>query len=113
MKKFNTFKILFYYLKDEKLKLIIYVLLVLLTYIPSILTAYFWGLTLEFLINKNLSNFILYLVILEGINIIFYTLLQLPRDYLYNYLEIKFTKNVSKDLYKKINCLPAVAFEEI
>ena len=58
MKKFNTFKILFYYLKDEKLKLIIYVLLVLLTYIPSILTAYFWGLTLEFLINKNLSNFI-------------------------------------------------------
>lgn len=32
---------------------------------------------------------------------------------MYNYLEIKFTKNVSKDLYTKISNLPAKAYEEI
>lgn len=113
MKKFSTFKILFHYLKDEKLKMFIYVLLVLFTYVPSLVTAYFWGIALEALISKNFNEFVLYLAIWEGIYIFFYTILQIPRDTLYNYLEIKFTKNVSKDLYKKIDMLPAKAFEEI
>ena len=113
MKKFSTFKILFHYLKDEKLKMFIYILLVLFTYIPSLVTAYFWGIALEALISKNFNDFVLYLAIWEGIYIFFYTILQIPRDALYNYLEIKFTKNVSKDLYKKIDKLPAKAFEEI
>lgn len=113
MKKFSTFKILFHYLKDEKLKMFIYILLVLFTYIPSLVTAYFWGIALEALISKNFNEFVLYLTIWEGIYIFFYTILQIPRDTLHNYLEIKFTKNVSKDLYKKIDMLPAKAFEEI
>lgn len=113
MKKFSTFKILFHYLKDEKLKMLTYILLVLFTYIPSLVTAYFWGIALEALISKNFNEFVLYLAIWEGIYIFFYTILQIPRDTLYNYLEIKFTKNVSKDLYKKIDMLPAKAFEEI
>ena len=113
MKKFSTFKILFHYLKDEKLKMFIYILLVLFTYIPSLVTAYFWGIALEALICKNFNEFVLYLTIWEGIYIFFYTILQIPRDTLHNYLEIKFTKNVSKDLYKKIDMLPAKAFEEI
>lgn len=113
MKKFSTFKILFHYLKDEKLKMFVYILLVLFTYIPSLVTAYFWGIALEALISKNFNDFVLYLAIWEGIYIFFYTILQIPRDTLYNYLEIKFTKNVSKDLYKKIDMLPAKAFEEI
>ena len=113
MKKFSTFKILFHYLKDEKLKLCIYIFLVLMTYLPSLATAFFWGIALEKLILKDLYGFVLYLAIWEGIYIFFYTILQVPRDTLYNYLEIKFTKNVSKDLYKKIDCLPAKAFEDI
>ena len=113
MKKFSTFKILFHYLKDEKLKMFIYILLVLFTYVPSLVTAYFWGIALEALISKYFNEFVLYLAIWEGIYIFFYTILQIPRDTLYNYLEIKFTKNVSKDLYKKIDMLPAKAFEEI
>lgn len=113
MKKFSTFKILFHYLKDEKLKMLTYILLVLFTYMPSLVTAYFWGIALEALISKNFNEFVLYLAIWEGIYIFFYTILQIPRDTLYNYLEIKFTKNVSKDLYKKIDMLPAKAFEEI
>lgn len=113
MKKFSNFKILLSYLKDEKLKVFFYILLVLLTYLPSLATAFFWGVALEKLIEKDLWGFTLYLAIWEGIYIFFYTILQVPRDKLHNYLEIKFTKNVSKDLYQKIDRLPAKAFEEI
>ena len=111
--KFSTFRILFQYLKNEKLKLFIYILLIFLTYLPSLIAAFIWGFALESLIKNKFTKFVIYLAIWEGIYIFFYTILQIPRDYLYNYLEIKFTKNVSIDLYKKIDMLPAKAFEEI
>lgn len=113
MKKFSNFKVLFHYLKNEKFKLGIYILLVLLTYIPVLGAAFFWGLALEALIQKELMKFVLYLALWEGLFIMCYSLLQIPRDTLYNYLEIKFMENVSKDLYKKMDSLPAKAFEEI
>lgn len=113
MKKYSSFKILFHYMKDEKLKLFLYIFLVLLSYIPSLATAFLWGLALEKLILKNLGGFVLYLAIWESVYIVFYTILQIPRDKLYNYLSIKFMKNASFDLYKKIDSLPSIAFEEI
>ncbi len=113
MKKTNSFKVLWDYLKDDKLKLITYIFLVLTTYLPTLLSAFFWGKALEYLILKNLTQFLKFLILWEGIYIIFYSILQVPRDKLYNYLEIKFMKNVSMDLYKKIDCLPAKAFEDI
>lgn len=111
--KFSTFRILFQYLKNENLKLFVYILLIFLTYLPSLIAAFIWGFALESLIKNKFTEFVMYLAIWEGIYIFFYTILQIPRDYLYNYLEIKFTKNVSIDLYKKIDMLPAKAFEEI
>lgn len=113
MKKHTNFKILHRYLKDEKLKLFIYIFLVFLSYIPSLASAFVWGIALEKLILKDFSSFAICLGIYEGIYILFYTILQIPRDKLYNYLSIKFMKNASMDLYKKIDDLPAVAFEEI
>ena len=111
--KVKSFKVLWKYIKDDKFKLFIYILLVILTYAPTILSAFFWGKALEELLTKNVYSFVIYLGLWEGLCIIFYSILQLPRDYLYNYLEIKFIKNASKDLYKKIYNLPAVAFEKI
>ena len=111
--KVKSFKVLWKYIKDDKFKLFIYILLVILTYAPTILSAIFWGKALEELLTKNVYSFVIYLGLWEGLYIIFYSILQLPRDYLYNYLEIKFIKNASKDLYKKIDNLPAVAFEKI
>lgn len=111
--KVKSFKVLWKYIKDDKFKLFIYILLVILTYAPTILSAFFWGKALEELLTKNVYSFVIYLGLWEGLYIIFYSILQLPRDYLYNYLEIKFIKNASKDLYKKIDNLPAVAFEKI
>lgn len=113
MDKAKSFKVLWQYIKDDKFKLFIYTLLVILTYAPTLLSAFFWGKALEELLTKNIYNFVIYLGLWEGIYIIFYSILQLPRDYLYNYLEIKFIKNASKDLYKKIDNLPVVAFEKI
>lgn len=113
MKKTNNFKILWHYLKDDKIKLIIYILLVLCTYLPVLFAAYFWGKALEFLILKDVYNFAKYLVLWEGIYILVFSILQVPTNKLYNYLEIKFIQNVSLDLYKKIDSLPAKAFEDI
>lgn len=113
MKKYNNFKILWHYLKDEKLRLIIYIALVISSYLPVLFAAYFWGKALEFLIVKDFLIFLKYLACWEGIYIVLFCLLQIPRDKIYNYLEIKFIENVSMDLYKKIDCLPAKAFEDI
>ena len=112
-KKFESFKIFWTYIKDDKFKLFLYILLVALSYIPALISVYFWGIAVEALTIKDVNKFVLYLVVYESIYIIFYTFLQIPRDYLYTYFEIKFTKRVSKDLYKKIDKLPAISFEEI
>ena len=112
MKKVKE-NLIFKYLKEDKLKLIIYLILVFTSYVPSLGAAFFWGLALEKLIIQDFQSFVLYLAIWEGLYILFYSILSMPRDYLYNYLEIKFTKNVIKDLYHKISNLPAIAYEDI
>ena len=113
MKAKNNFKILWHYLKDEKLKLIAYLTLVILTYIPALTTSVLWGFALEHLTNMNFKMFLFFLILWEGLFILFYVILSIPREFLYNYLEIKFSKSVLKDLYHKITELPAIAFEEI
>ena len=113
MKKLNNFKLLFKYLNKDKLKIFIYVLLVLSTYVHVLCAAFLWGRSLEELLAKRFDNFVLYFAIWVGIYILCYSILQVLRDKLYNYLEIKFTKNVSIDLYNKIDKLPAIAFEDI
>lgn len=113
LKKIKNFKILYKYLKDDKLKLFIYVLLVLTTYLPAVIATYLWGKSVELLIVKDFYGFVKYLICWEALYIVCYNLLQIPREKLYNYFEIKFMKNVSKDLYQKIDNLPAIAFEEI
>lgn len=109
----NSFRILWQYIKEDKLKLFLYIFLVILTYLPVLFSAYFWGKALEYLILKDFKNFLFYLIIWEGTYIILYTILQIPKDKLYNNLELKFMKNVSIDLYKKIDNFPAKAFEDI
>ena len=111
--KNSSFKILWHYLKKDKLKLFLYVVLVLSTYMPVMLIPVFEGKALEFLFLKDMNGFVINLAIWICINLLAWSILQIPRDFLYNYLEIKFMKNVSIDMYKKIDKLPAIAFEEI
>ena len=113
MKKLNSLKLLWNYIKDDKFKVFIYILLLLITYLPALVAAYFWGKALEVLIIKDLSKFFMYLGIWSLIFILCYGILQIPKNKLYNYFEIKFMNNASHDLYSKIDKLPAIAFEEI
>lgn len=113
LSKVKTFKILWHYIKDDKLRLFGYIVLVAVSYLPSLFAAVLWGVLIEALTEGHFDQFVFYLAIYEGIYILLFSILQIPRDYLYNYLEIKFMRNVSKDLYCKIDNLPAVAFEDI
>ena len=109
----KPFRIIFRYLKEDKFKLFMYCLLVIASYIPALLTSFLWGFAIEGLIEQDFKKFLLFVSIREVTHIILYTFLSFPRDYLYNYLQIKFTKNVVKDMYSKIQDLPAIAFEDI
>src|SRR5574344_2549670 len=113
MKIKDNFKILWKYLKYDKGKLISYLILVMLTYIPVLFGAYFWGKALEYLIANDFTKFMFFLLLWESIYILCYSILQIPRDLLYKELEVNFLKRASKDMYKKIDDLPARAFEDI
>ena len=112
-KKKMKLNIIMRYLKDEKLKLFTYLFLVIITYIPALLTSFLWGYAIEGLVEGDFNKFLIFVTFRETTNVLFYSLLSLPRDYLYKYLEITFTKNVVKDLYHKMQNLPAIAFEDI
>ena len=112
-KKIHPFQIIFYYLKEDKGKVVLYCLLVLLSYIPAMFTSFFWGFAIEGLITHDFNQFLTFLVLRESTHIFLYTILSFPRDYLFNLLQIKFTRNVVKDMYSKMQDLPALAFEEM
>lgn len=112
-KKNGNFKLIFSYLKDEKLRIFLYIFLVCITYLPVLLSTFFWGYAIDALIGGIFEKFLIFLILRESMHILFYCLLAIPRDLIYNYLEIKFSKNVLKDLYRKISDMPAVAFEQM
>ena len=61
MKKTKTFKIIWQYLKDDKIKLFLYIFLVFLSYMPPLFNAYIFGSALEQLINKDFNSLFLFL----------------------------------------------------
>ncbi len=111
--EFSNVKLIFHYLKDDKGKIIIYLILMAVTYLPALLSSFFWGYAIEGLIENSINTFLFFLFLREGLHILFYCILSVPRDLLYNYLEIKFSKAVIKDLYHKVTEMPAIAFENI
>lgn len=112
-KKQKSFRLIFQYLKDDKGKLLLFLLLTVITYIPTLLSSFFWGYAIQGLIENSLRTFLIFLLLREGLHILFHCFLSVPRDLIYNYLEIKFSKAVIKDLYHKITEMPAIAFENI
>lgn len=109
----KDFKIIYQYLKKRKLKLFMYLSLVVMTMLPDAFGPLLWGLALEALIAKNMTMFFWYLLGYQVVYMLAYSILMAPRQRLYNDLEMEFTKNVTKDLYAKVDKLPARAFEEI
>ena len=112
MKKLSSWNVFFNYLKEERFKFILYVILIITSCLPSFIAA-LWGVAVEYLVASEFHKFVFCVVLYEGIYILTFTVLEVPREYLYNYLENHFMKRVTKDLYHKINNLPAIAFEEM
>lgn len=113
MKNKDNLKLFWYYMKNYKFELFLYIFLVIFTYLPELISVYIWGLAIEFLTKQNFNSFLILLFLYDFLFVFAYTIVQIPRDALYTFLEINFTKNVSKDMYKKLDKLPAIAFEEI
>ena len=113
MKKLKQFKILFRYLKEDKLLLIIYLVFSILRYFEPLLNAFIWANAFEAISRGQEKRFLIFLACWSGIIIFCWVFLSLPIDLIYNKLEKKFMTNVNKDLYAKVGNLPAVAFEEI
>lgn len=113
MKSLKYFKILLRYFKDDKLKLFLYTLFTVTKYFESLVNAFIWAYAFEALANGNQELFIKYLILWSAVIIFCWVIIHIPSELIYNKLEKKFMENVSKDLYKKVMDLPAIAFEEI
>lgn len=111
-KKDNSFKLIFHYLKEDKVKMILLVILMICNYIPDLCCPIFIGKALEFLLLKKYTLFVKYLVFYFLGYIIVYGVLLIPRTILYNKLQMSFINKVCKDMYDKYQNLPAIAFEK-
>mgnify|MGYP004664264681 CR=1 FL=1 len=113
MESLKNFKILLRYFKNDKIKLIFYIILTVIRNFEPLINAFVWSTAFEALASQNISLFIKCLITWSSIIIFCWVVLELPLELIYNYLEKKFMENVNKDLYKKVNDLPAIAFENI
>lgn len=111
-KKDNSFKLIFHYLKVDKVKMILLVILMICNYIPDLCCPIFIGKALEFLLLKKYALFVKYLVLYFSGYVIVYGILLIPRMILYNKLQMSFINKVCKDMYNKYQNLPAIAFEK-
>lgn len=111
-KKDNSFKLIFHYLKEDKVKIILLVILMICNYIPDLCCPIFIGKALEFLLLKKYALFVKYLVLYFSGYVIVYGILLIPRLILYNKLQMSFINKVCKDMYNKYQNLPAIAFEK-
>ena len=110
---FKHFKLILKYLKNDKLKIFLYVIFsILLNVLPlviSIVSAY----TLDSLTSNKQLSFIFFLVILYLSNVITWSICNVILELLYNKLENNFVKNGQVELYNKMLNLPAIAFEDM
>ena len=113
MNDFKHFKLILNYLKNDKLKIFLYVIFsILLNVLPlviSIVSAY----TLDSLTSNKQLSFIFFLVILYLSNVITWSICNVILELLYNKLENNFVKNGQVELYNKMLNLPAIAFEDM
>ena len=97
-KKDNSFKLIFHYLKEDKVKMILLVILMICNYIPDLCCPIFIGKALEFLLLKKYALFVKYLVLYFSGYVIVYGVLLIPRTILYNKLQMSFINKVCKDM---------------
>lgn len=113
MSKKDVFVTVWKYLKGSRIKVFIYLVLMILTNIVYLIYPYFWANALSALINKDLNLLLLYLACWSGLSILSRIILDLPIEFLYKRIEISFIKKFQTDLYNKTLNLPAIAYEKL
>ena len=100
MNDFKHFKLILKYLKNDKLKIFLYVIFsILLNVLPlviSIVSAY----TLDSLTSNKQLSFIFFLVILYLSNVLTWSICNVILELLYNKLENNFVKNEIKIFFQ-------------
>lgn len=111
-KKKTNFKILINYFKPYKAKLIFMGIIVFIINFSSIFTGYLVGAGTESVINLSIKAALMYF----GIYFIISLLSNIIEELVYNFLngiQMKISRTIGFDTYKKVMCLPAYAFEEM
>ena len=113
MKDLKNFKIIIKYLKKEKVRVILYILLSIIINIVPLTTSIFWAYTVDNLTTNQEVNFLIFLILFSLSNILSWSIIYTLKELLYNRLEKIFIKNGQIELYNKILNLPAIAFEDM
>lgn len=111
-KKKTNFKILINYFKPYKAKLIFMGIIIFIINFSSIFTGYLVGAGTESVINLSIKAALMYF----GIYFIISLLSNIIEELVYNFLngiQMKISRTIGFDTYKKVMCLPAYAFEEM
>lgn len=113
MKDINYFKLMLKYLKNDKLRMTLYIIVTISLNILPLATSIFWAYAVDNLTINQEANFIIFLTLFGLSNIISWAICSTIKELLYNKLEKDFIKNGQIDLYHKILDLPAIAFEDM
>lgn len=113
MKNLKHFKILLRYLKDQKFLITLYIILSIISYIIPVYISFVWADTFDALVNSKLESFLVLVIFHGAMCSLVWSIMDYPINYIFNKLQARFMYEINKDLYKKINDLPAIGFEEI
>ena len=112
MKDIKQFKIIFKYLKKDKIYLFLFVFFNIIYNIFPIVASIFWAFTIDSLTIMNQPQFITNLVLWSICTITSWGVIQWIHNLIYIKLENDFIRNSCIDLYQKMIKLPAIAFED-
>lgn len=112
MKKLKDFKPILKYFKQYKVILIVSTIVIFITNLNYIFTGYLNGAAIESVVNNQIKASIIYLLIYFILNIIVGFISRLIYFCL-SKVQIKISRKIGFDAYKKVMSLPAFAFEEM
>lgn len=112
MDSLKEFKPLWKFIKEEKTKLTIASILILISGASEIFTGYLNGAAVEAITNFKLKEAVIYLLIYLAISLLLRGYISIKGSAMLEKIESKLTRKLGYFTYKKALDLPAVAYEE-
>lgn len=112
MKFLKLFKSLWVYMKNDKKKIIIALILIIMSSILGLSYGYLNGASVEAITKLNIENFLIYIGLYLFIQLFANQFLKKQSRLIINKIELNLTEKISYNLFKKVGKLPAKAFED-